>query len=121
MMETPEGFVPQEQHDQAMLTLRAELSEAIDAKQTEINNLTSQLATLAVENATKLEALQTELDQAKKSATSYQNDNQALRKNLADYLMSTDGGQAALREFNIYILQTQQSTIAKRLAELGVT
>lgn len=48
-METPEGFVPQEQHDSAMLALRAELSEAINAKQEEIDLLKTQLASLAEE------------------------------------------------------------------------
>jgi len=122
-METPEGFVPQEQHDATMAELRAELSEALNAKQTEINDLISQVVDAntnaqaqVIEEYNKLKA---ERDQFLAEATAFRNDNQALRKNLADYLMSTDGGKAALREFNIMVLNAQAEAIQKRLAELS--
>lgn len=122
-METPEGFVPQEQHDAAMLSLRAELSEAINAKQAEIDDMKRQVAdadTNAMSQVSQeFEQIKAERDQYQAQATAYRNDNQALRKNLAEYLTSTDGGQAALRDFEAMILTAQAGAIQKRLAELA--
>lgn len=118
MMETPEGFVPQEQHDQAMLTLRAELSEAINAKQAEIDNIKAQSLDMQSSYQTQILELQADRDKHKSDADSAKNDNQMLRKSLSDYLMSTDGGKAVLKDFSIWLLQSQLEAINKKLAEL---
>lgn len=122
-MDTPDGFVPQAQHDAAMLALRAELSEAINGKQAEINELQRQVAeanaAALAQAADELGKLRTERDRFSAEATGFRNDNLALRKNLSDYLMSTTGGQAALREFNIMLLRNQGEFVQKKLTELG--
>jgi uncharacterized hydantoinase/oxoprolinase family protein len=122
MMETPEGFVPQEQHDQAMLSLRAELSDAINEKQAEIDDLKTQVANAVSAAMAQVRqdfsALQSDRDRWVNEAEQYKRDNIALRKNLSDYLMSTDGGKAAIRDFNVMVLRAQADAIQKRLAEL---
>ena len=122
-METPEGFVPQEQHDAAMLSLRAELSEAINAKQAEIDDMKRQVAdantNAMAQVAQEFDQIKAERDQYQAQATAYRSDNQALRKNLAEYLTSTDGGKAARRDFEVMILTAQAEAIQKRLAELA--
>lgn len=114
----PEGFVPQDQHDAAMAALRAELSEAINVKQAEINALKTQVAETMQQSEKEIIALQAERDQLKNEVSVSAKDNASLRKGLADYLMSTDGGQAALRAFNIMLLKNQAEAIQKKLTEL---
>lgn len=121
-MDTPEGFVSQEQHDEAMLALRAELSDAINEKQAEIDDLKTQVANAVSAAMAQVRqdfsALQSDRDHWVNEAEQYKRDNIALRKNLSDYLMTTDGGKAAIRDFNIMVLRAQGDVIQKRLAEL---
>lgn len=60
-MDTPEGFISQEQHDAAMLALRAELSDAINAKQAEINDLMRRLDEATKSSADQVASLQDEI------------------------------------------------------------
>lgn len=121
-MDTPEGFVSQEQHNEAMLSLRAELSDAINEKQAEIDDLKTQVANAVSAAMAQVNqdfsTLQSDRDRWANEAEQYKRDNIALRKNLSDYLMSTDGGKAAIRDFNVMVLRAQADAIQKRLAEL---
>lgn len=122
MKETTEGFVPQEQHDAAMLALRAELSEAIDLKQSEIISLTQQVvnanAIARAEVAEQIATLTAERDAEKSRADAMAADNTALRDSLASYLLKTDGGQAAMREFRKMILTSNIQASQAELAGL---
>jgi hypothetical protein len=127
-MDTPEGFVPQEQHDAAMLALREELNSAINSKQDEINLLKSQIVEANEANSRAMaeisdiiNGLRDEVAEHKAASERYQSDNLALRKNLSDYLLSTDGGKSALIAFNVLMLKAQIEAAQKKLIELGVS
>ena len=62
-----------------------------------------------------LERAITERDAATAVAESNQRDNVNLRQSLANYMLSTDGGQAALKEFTLMALS---ASIAAQQAEL---
>lgn len=116
------GYVTQEQHDAAMLALRAELSDSLSLKQAEIDHLTQQVANAkqiaAADVADQLAALTAERDTEKSRADSVAVDNAALRESLAGYLLKTDGGQAAMREFRKMILVSNITSSQAELASL---
>jgi len=94
-----------------------EIIEQYKAKTAEqdvvIHELRQQLADLPTLNTTieKQTALLTQataaLNEANAKAEAYEKDNSALRQSLANYMLSTDGGQAALREFAVMALDSQ--------------
>lgn len=123
-----DGFVSQDQHDAAMLSLREELGAAINSKQEEINSLQTQIIAANDANAKAMAEindivvkLRSESESHKAAAEQYQADNLALRKNLSDYLLSTDGGKSALIAFNVLMLKAQIEAAQKKLIELGAS
>lgn len=91
-MDTPEGFIPQEQHDAAMLALRAELSEALNLKQAEINELKLRLEESANGSTEQVSKLQEEnLDWANK----YQTLEDTSRETLANVRVAHQAALAA--------------------------
>lgn len=116
------GYVTQEQHDAAMLSLRVELSEALSLKQDEIDHLSQQVANAKqiaeAVVAEQITALTAERDSEKSRADAVTVDNAALRESLAGYLLKTDGGQAVLREFERMTLTSNIAAFQARLANL---
>ena len=116
------GYVTQEQHDAAMLSLRVELSEALSLKQDEIDHLSQQVANAKqiaeAVVAEQITALTAERDSEKSRADAVTVDNAALRESLAGYLLNTDGGQAVLREFERMTLTSNIAAFQARLANL---
>lgn len=125
-MDTPEGFVPQEQHDAAMLALRAEFEEAANIRQGEINGLKTQLEIQASQFAEQFKDLgddrdqiREDRDQWKDKATGANTDNAGLRNALASYLQNTTTGTAIVMEFRRWLLESQAKLIQDQLSKLG--
>lgn len=91
-MDTPEGFVPQDQHDAAMLALRTELSDALNLKQAEINDLKRLLEEAANGSTERLATLQAE---SLAWANKYQALEDTSRETLANVRVSHQAALAA--------------------------
>lgn len=93
------------------------MEETIKSLKEQVNLLRYQLGSAPTPQ--QVAELQAECERLRSESDACRNDNLALRKNLSDYLMSTDGGKAALREFNIMLVASQIEAMQARLAELN--
>lgn len=104
------------------MALRNEFAVQAEAQQQAINELTQQVAALqaAAIDTSALTAMTAERDAVIVERDKWIADNTALRQQMANYLISTDGGQAALKEFKTSLLLGQRAAINAELQQLGI-